>query len=64
MGIYFFGGDCELLDREGAIGVVPEDGEDDVERDSFVTVEEVCDCHLANSQHAAPAAIGIIVGGG
>ena len=48
MRVYFFGGNCELLDGEGAVGIVPEDGEDDVEGDSFVAVEKVCDCHLAN----------------
>ena len=64
MRVYFFGGDCKLLDGEGAVGVVPEDGEDDVEGDSFVAVEKVGDCHLANPKHATPAAIGIVVGGG
>ena len=63
VGVNLFGGDCELLDGKGAVGVVPEDGEDDVEGDALVGVQEVGDGHLSHSEHAAPAAIGIVVGG-
>ena len=60
--IYLFRGHCELLNRKGAVRVVPEDGEDDVERDVLVGVEEVGDCHLSHSEHTAPATIRVIVG--
>ena len=51
------------MDGERLIRVVHEDGKHDAKRDSLMVIEEIGDGHLSNSEHTAPATIGVVVSG-
>ena len=56
-------GDSKLLDGERLIWAIPEERKQHFKWYVLVLMDEVGDCHLTYSQHAAPATVWIIVGG-
>ena len=51
------------MDGEGHIAVVPEERSDGGYLGVLLLEEEVGDGHLGHSDHAAPASVGLVVGG-